>query len=171
MQRIVVLIVSAASLLFLGNTTLSSSRPRCTELGTMGNDIRAGTQGDDRICLHAGNDYAMGFDGADVIRGGTGHDSLVGGDGPDHLRGGTGNDFLFGVDGHGGDVLNGGPGIDGCFGEPHDIYRHCERIGIGDSYPPKVAIALVNLAGRVMRLGEHYQRCAAEHIAICVGVG
>ena len=75
--------------------------PRCTIVGTPGNDVLRGTSGSDAICGGGGNDTIYGLAGADALIGGPGNDKLYGG--PD-------NDTVIG--GPGDDVVVGGPGKD-----------------------------------------------------------
>jgi Ca2+-binding RTX toxin-like protein len=66
--------------------------PRCTRIGTAGNDTLNGTAGKDVLC---------GLGGNDTINGGGGNDMILGGPGNDTLTGSLGND-----------IINGGPGTD-----------------------------------------------------------
>ena len=93
--------------------------PRCTIIGTQGNDTLVGTAGDDVICGLGGDDVIHGRGGDDVLFGSFGDDVLDGGPGNDELRGHWGQDRLLGGPGddllHGGgnaDVLSGGSGSD-----------------------------------------------------------
>jgi Ca2+-binding RTX toxin-like protein len=74
-------------------------------------------------------------------RGGNGFgDEIFGRKGPDRifatsftndtdvLWGGRGNDRLDARDGDGRDTLNGGPGLDRCWGDPGDEFSQCEFI-------------------------------------------
>lgn len=88
-------------------------------VGTNGDDIIIGTDGDDEIDGGNGNDRIFGNGGNDKINGGNGDDRLIGGDGDDELRGGNGRDTLLGGEGNdklkgenGNDTLTGGPGRD-----------------------------------------------------------
>ncbi|MEZ5380144.1 MAG: M36 family metallopeptidase [Acidimicrobiales bacterium] len=90
---------------------------------TDGDDVIAGTPGDDEIDAGAGNDIVCGGAGDDKIDGGSGSDLLAGGAGDDELDGGPGVDLIFGdegddeLDGNGGeDWLDGGPGTDELVG-------------------------------------------------------
>jgi Ca2+-binding RTX toxin-like protein len=69
--------------------------------GGDGNDVMAGSDG---------NDQLNGGDGNDAIDGGNGNDELSGGDGNDTIAGGLGDDILTGGDGT--DRLDGGAGND-----------------------------------------------------------
>lgn len=82
---------------------ISSVTPRCTVVGTSGNDTLVGTAGRDVICGLGGNDILVGKGGADELIGGAGNDTLKGGAAADRLTGGAGAD-----------VLDGGPGDDQC---------------------------------------------------------
>jgi uncharacterized protein len=89
--------------------------PQCnglpaTIVGTPGDDIIHGTNGNDVIVGLGGNDIIYGGNGNDVICGNAGNDTLYGGNGNDVLLGGTGNDVLDGANGD--DTLYGGDGID-----------------------------------------------------------
>ncbi len=104
----------------------------CTVIGTDGDDVLAGTVGEDVICGLGGNDVidgnlgsdrlyggpgqddVKGAGGDDLIVGGEGNDRLDGGQGRDRLIGGEGDDQLFG--GADADAFDGGPGNDLCFG-------------------------------------------------------
>ena len=80
-----------------------------------GNDIVFGLRGNDTICLGKGDDLGFGGEGLDIILGEQGSDFLFGNEGDDDLDGGRGNDFLFG--GHDNDDLDGGRGLnDFCHG-------------------------------------------------------
>ncbi len=85
-------------------------QPRCTVMGTPGDDVLAGTEADDVICGLGGDDEIFGLDGSDVAYGGSGDDYLNGGPGSDLLYGGFGADRLFGMGGE--DFVSAGPGQD-----------------------------------------------------------
>ncbi len=72
-------------------------------IGTLGDDVLSGGNGDDTI---------NGLAGADVLTGGNGNDTLIGGVGVDHLLGGRGDDVLVWNQGDGSDFLDGGKGTD-----------------------------------------------------------
>src|SRR5712671_1124372 len=78
--------------------------------GGNGNDILAGTTGNDTIDGGNGNDSINGGDGNDNLSGGNGNDTLIGGRGHDILDGGNGDDVLDG--GSGNNQLSGGNGDD-----------------------------------------------------------
>jgi Ca2+-binding RTX toxin-like protein len=91
--------------------------------GSSGNDYANTGSGNDRATMGAGNDIVLGEDGADSIDGGSGNDQLFGGAGNDQILGGlgqdsvvsgTGNDMLAG--GGGADFLSGGDGDDSIYG-------------------------------------------------------
>jgi predicted extracellular nuclease len=121
--------------------TLLDLQPRCTGLiativGTTGNDVINGTNGNDVIvgfggndtinggngndiiCGDGGNDTLNGGNGIDVLVGGFGSDTLNGNNDPDTLNGGNGNDTLTG--GSGNDVLDGGANNDSLAGNAGD---------------------------------------------------
>jgi Ca2+-binding RTX toxin-like protein len=86
-------------------------RPRCTIIGTHGNDEEiTGTPGPDVICGRGGDDQIFARQSADVVYGGPGNDVLVGRSGRDRLYGNRGSDSIIGK-GHR-DVHAGGRGID-----------------------------------------------------------
>lgn len=105
----------------------------CSIIGTPGNDVLNGTDGDDVICGLGGSDTINGFGGNDLILGGRGADTINGGDGDDTITGGRGNDTLSGdagddtiygrrgadliLGGDGNDLLRGGAGADTIRGE------------------------------------------------------
>lgn len=96
-------------------------RPRCTIMGTRGNDELIGTPGPDVICGFGGNDDIYSRQGADIVYGGRGHDVLVGRSGRDRLYGGRGADAIKGS--YGDDLLSGQRGSDclgGAEGTRHD---------------------------------------------------
>ncbi|MFP6688101.1 MAG: choice-of-anchor L domain-containing protein, partial [Alphaproteobacteria bacterium] len=77
---------------------------------TSGNDILAGTTGNDSVDAGDGNDSVFGATGLDTLNGGNGDDRLHGCTGNDMINGGTDNDILDGASGN--DRLNGGTGDD-----------------------------------------------------------
>ena len=79
-------------------------------VGTVANDIMAGTILDDIHRARGGNDYMTGNEGHDTLSAGTGDDFLFGDSGNDTLRGQAGNDRIYG--GTGNDVAKGGSGFD-----------------------------------------------------------
>lgn len=88
-----------------------------------GNDILAGSDGNNRIDAGKGHDYVSGLGGNDTLLGGNGYDRLCGGIGSDMLRGGKQDDTLFGNTGAdtlhgeaGNDRLDGGAKADRLFG-------------------------------------------------------
>jgi Ca2+-binding RTX toxin-like protein len=66
--------------------------PRCTKVGTPGNDTLNGTTGKDVLCGLGGNDRINGGGGNDTIVAGPGNDTMLGGPGNDMLNGGPGTD-------------------------------------------------------------------------------
>jgi Ca2+-binding RTX toxin-like protein len=106
--------------------------PRCTILGTEGNDVLKGTGGSDVICGFGGSDQIDGLQGNDVILGGAGTDTIIGGNGNDVLRGQERDDTLRG--GNGDDVLIGGAGADSLFGETGaDILNSSDGVFFNDA--------------------------------------
>ena len=92
-------------------------------VGTDGNDVLFGTNGDNVVTAGNGNDLVFGGTGQIDVAGGDGNDILFGGDGSDRLFGGSGNDQVFGENGDdrlwgdaGNDMLEGGAGDDTLFG-------------------------------------------------------
>ena len=82
-----------------------------------------GTEGDDVLSGGNGDDLIFGLGGNDTIDGGNGKDCLVGGDGDDVLRGGNGKDVLIG--GAGADDLGATDGVkengkDALYGDEED---------------------------------------------------
>ena len=66
--------------------------PRCTIVGTPGNDRLPGTAGKDVICGIGGHDTLIGAGGNDILVGAGGDDTLIGGPANDQLNGGSGVD-------------------------------------------------------------------------------
>jgi hypothetical protein len=109
----------------------AAAAPRCTIVGTSGNDVLHGTPMADVICGRGGNDVLKGLGGNDVVIGGAGNDRLEGGAGDDTLEGGGGADTLAG--GAGKNVLRGGAGHNVCSG---GIAQDCVRpVAHGQSTP------------------------------------
>jgi Ca2+-binding RTX toxin-like protein len=80
-------------------------------VGTDNSETLNGTAGQDFIYGYNGNDIISAGDSADYVYAGNGDDSIYGGGGTDVLMGEAGNDYLVaGVSG--GDILNGGDGVD-----------------------------------------------------------
>lgn len=103
--------------------TLLDLQPRCngliaTIVGTTGNDVINGTNGNDVIVGLGGNDTINGGNGNDIICGDGGNDILNGGNGMDTLFGGFGNDTLNGNNGN--DSLDGGGNNDTLAGNNGD---------------------------------------------------
>jgi Ca2+-binding RTX toxin-like protein len=82
--------------------------------GTPGDDVLAGTSGNDRIFGGDGDDRIAGRDGRDQVHGGNGGDTLRGGREDDRIFGDPGDDRLSGGAGY--DRLDGGPGNDTLIG-------------------------------------------------------
>lgn len=92
-------------------------------LGTFGNDIIYGGEGDDTLRALPGDDIVCGWGGNDYLVGELGDDTLYGGEGNDRLDGSIGNDILHGEAGDdelygqiGNDILAGGAGNDCLYG-------------------------------------------------------
>src|SRR5262245_46474424 len=104
--------------------------PKCTIVGTSGDDILRGTKHDDFICGLGGDDKPLGPGGDDVRQGGGGDDLLIGGPGDDVLGGGRGNDILNGLDDNVAvDKLRCGRGDDTAKADPPDVPRPwCEHV-------------------------------------------
>jgi hypothetical protein len=66
--------------------------PRCTVLGTAGDDQLVGTSDRDLICGLGGDDVIHGLDGDDSIFGHGGNDRIIGGPGADIVVGNAGRD-------------------------------------------------------------------------------
>jgi uncharacterized protein len=89
-----------------------------TIVGTTGDDVINGTNGNDVIVGLGGNDVINGGNGDDIICGGGGNDTVNGGNGNDTLVGGFGNDTLNGNNGN--DTLDGGGNNDTLVGNSGD---------------------------------------------------
>lgn len=92
-------------------------------LGTFGNDIIYGGEGNDTLRALPGDDIVYGWEGDDHLVGELGDDTLYGGEGNDKLEGNIGNDVLYGEAGDdelygqiGNDILAGGAGNDHLHG-------------------------------------------------------
>ncbi|MBK9050752.1 MAG: ExeM/NucH family extracellular endonuclease [Chloroflexi bacterium] len=97
------------------NLVASCNGLPATIIGTPGNDVIQGTNGNDVIVAMAGNDTIFGNNGHDVICGDGGNDTLRGNNGNDTLLGGAGNDVFHGDNGN--DTLLGGAGNDVLHGD------------------------------------------------------
>jgi Ca2+-binding RTX toxin-like protein len=136
-----------------------AQHPKCTVVGTPGDDRLRGTERRDVICGLGGNDRIRGAyrdvlvggsgddelvsAGSDVLFGGPGDDRLVGSRHADRLVGGTGDDVLIGSDaadrmlgGPGNDVLRGDRGQDFLLGGrgDDDLWSGEARPGAGHDY-------------------------------------
>ncbi len=103
-----------------------AAKPRCTIVGTSGDDILVGTRGRDVICGLGGDDTIRGRRGNDIIRGGRGADRIEDGYGADRVFGGLGADKLLSIEGNttpveAGDVLRGGRGGDRIDSRSRDV--------------------------------------------------
>ncbi len=97
--RIASVLVALLSAAVVGLGTVAAAPafaapPKCTIVGTAGNDHLRGTAGPDVICGRGGDDVLLGLGGEDILRGGRGDDVLIGGAGLDTLIGGPGEDQL-----------------------------------------------------------------------------
>lgn len=109
--------LTAAVLVATGFSALSVSAAEagsCTVVGTPGNDLLRGTEGDDVICGRGGADKIIGLGGDDLLRGGKGPDTILGGTGDDRVVGGADDDKLFGQAGD--DTIRGDSGADAVIG-------------------------------------------------------
>jgi predicted extracellular nuclease len=88
---------------------------QATIIGTPGDNVLNGTNGNDVIVGMGGDDIINGGNGNDVICGNAGDDTLNGGNGNDTLLGSFGDDILDG--GNGNDTLSGGDGVDQLLGQ------------------------------------------------------
>lgn len=115
----VTVILSTAGFIQPPMAAAAPGSPRCTIIGTPGDDNLRGTKRNDVICGLGGNDTIAGLGGGDtidagpgddVVSAGPGNDRVVAGDGNDRVLGETGRDTLAGQSGD--DVILGGPQID-----------------------------------------------------------
>lgn len=83
--------------------------------GDAGNDLLAGSTGDDYIDGGDDDDVIFGINGNDVLFGGSGNDEINGGDDIDDISGEAGDDTLYG--GYEGDLISGGGGDDELIGD------------------------------------------------------
>ena len=88
--------------------------------GERGNDTIHGSDGRDLLDGGGGNDSIDGGLNDDWLIGGSGKDRLVDHNGDDVFFGGSGRDILNSRDGHGGDELHTGPGVDRPFHDKGD---------------------------------------------------
>ena len=113
------------------------SVPGAVTVGTAGNDIICGTEGDDRIAGLGGNDIAYGFGGNDQFTGGDGADRMFGGLGNDSFVGGTGADFTSGGPGDDRFSADGTDRIDS--GAPGAAGDQCVINGAVAACPPRLS--------------------------------
>lgn len=90
-------------------SSLNQTVPLNNETAAPGENLRAGSFGDDRI---------SGTDSADIIIGLSGSDTISGGGGNDKIQGNEDSDKLYGDEGN--DILQGGLGSDQIFGRQGD---------------------------------------------------
>ena len=96
------------------------SRPRCTIVGTAGDDVLAGTKRADVICGKGGDDRLVGRGGKDVLDGGTGNDVMLGGPGNDTFLARDSKRFR--------DVVRCGSGTDSVTADRRDrLAADCEK--------------------------------------------
>lgn len=166
-KRLILSIIIAAPLVLV---TSPANARTCTLRGTPQRDFMSGTDTKDVICARGGGDFASGQNGRDRIRGGPADDTLVGGNGHDVIIGRRGSDKLFSVDGRGGDVLRGGPGMDRCYGEEHDHFHGCNVVVTNHSpeYPTRLVLALVHALEQSYETASH--RLCEANIKLCIGV-
>jgi hypothetical protein len=105
--------------------------------GGSGNQILAGSTGDDKITGGKGSQIILGGGGNDKITAGKGSQLLLGGKGDDELKAGKGHDLLDGgpgndkIDSHNGlsDLVDGGKGNDTCIiDKAKDLVKNCEHV-------------------------------------------
>lgn len=89
---------------------------RATVVGSNGDDVLEGTDGDDVIVGRGGDDVIRSWAGDDLVCGGDGDDVIDAGFGTDRVWGGEGDDTLRGRSAL--DVLIGGAGFDTCATRP-----------------------------------------------------
>ncbi|MFD1259670.1 calcium-binding protein [Entomomonas asaccharolytica] len=93
------------------------------------------TSKDDHVIGSSGNDILYGRDGNDILIGGSGDDRLYGENGDDRLEAGEGDDYLYG--GAGDDILVAGPGSSflqgGAGNDTYIIHRGDGLVTIYDS--------------------------------------
>jgi predicted extracellular nuclease len=97
-----------------GNDVLNGTNGNDVIVGMGGDDILNGGNGDDVICGGSGNDTIDGSNNNDILLGGLGDDIISGANGDDTMSGGGGNDSLTGANGN--DTLDGGAGDDSLVG-------------------------------------------------------
>ena len=110
-------------------------QPRCSVVGTPGDDELSGTPapdlicglgGDDVISAAGGNDVIYAGPGRDVIFGAVGNDVIVGGRGTDVLHGGRGLDLINSRGDHtASDSVEAGTDHDVCIADHADSLRSC----------------------------------------------
>ena len=123
MNKLALFSILAIIIFSVAYTANAQEIPMCnglpaTIVGTNGNEVIHGTDGDDVI---------VGLGGNDVIHGYAGNDILCGGEGYDKIFGYSGDDIIFASVGDG-DAIAGGDGIDICNVDPSATFRECEQI-------------------------------------------
>ncbi len=101
-------------------------------VGTNGNDFQYGGDGDDTLFGLAGDDFQVGGKGDDLVSGNDDNDIVLGGNDDDIVLGGLGNDLVSGDDGRdrvygggGNDIVVGGRGDDEIVGGAgDDVFRY-----------------------------------------------
>ena len=108
--------------------------------GNSGNDCIYGGNGNDTIDGNSGFDYIFGGDNDDVIRGSGNQDYIYGGAGNDILKGNNGRDHLFAGIGY--DALNGGDKSDTCQinDASKDTTLNCELIQYDEGIQPEITL-------------------------------
>jgi hypothetical protein len=172
-------------------TSAASARPRCTMVGSPGDDRLVGTSRRDVICGRGGSDRIVGRGGDDLVLGGRGRDRLVGGTGNDRLSGGDANDVLEGGDGTdvvlggagnddlaGGrraDEIDGGAGTNWCLLDAADVADRCvydEEPGVADQLTVSQDSVDVTLQDRLVTIRVHVtDDTGARFVRITPGEG
>jgi Ca2+-binding RTX toxin-like protein len=106
----------------------STTRFRCTILGTSRANTLVGSARRDSICAFSGSDTVDGGAGNDEIDAGTGNDTVSGGPGRDLVLGDEGNDLIKARDGSR-DTIRCGSELDLVLADRQDtVAADCERV-------------------------------------------
>jgi Tol biopolymer transport system component len=106
----------------------STTRFRCSILGTSRANTLVGSARRDSICAFSGNDTVDGGAGDDELDAGTGNDTVTGGAGKDLILGGAGNDLIRARDGSR-DTIRCGSELDLVLADRIDaVAADCERM-------------------------------------------